>query len=712
MSDIKKKLWQYLHNGIYIWALMIAGSSLLSFVPGSMAEPVYLRLYFCACFFAGLVLCRVGLEKRVAFLPALLPIIVLLSSRDKLLFFNALYAFLFFCLLYLLSENRFSGHIQRVLTLILLIFWLLQSSMPREVAFCLILLTAAGIAGIFGRDMRYMTILIILAVFASAMVPSSEDPMRWDGVKSVVGKMYAGIKNTWENVSWYFEGFFGGGEATYTGYSETGKLQGSTSANERISLYFETKNKRDKVYLKGAEYAKLGKDGFSERSSDGLSDNAWIALYMSALANGEITKEEAYCFSKLERAKVTYAFLKTKDLIRPEGLVIVSGGAEKETKSKGYTYNVLYLSFDIASPYYKAFTRAAEGATKPAPYLNARAAGKELYNIDLSDYMSQPDYEKAIAQAQEQQQSPVYLDTSMATPRIKELAEELTKDCTTDLERAENIESFLRQYPYDPGTDLRAYDNYVDAFLFEVQKGYCVHYASAMVLLLRLSGVPARYVQGFLYDPANEGTVYGANAHAWVEAYIEGVGWITFEPTAAMQNAAQRTWGRVLRTKDETVPEEIEEIIEAENEEATVPEIPEQKGGTVAVQTEEKTDLKTILFTVGGYVLVILGSLALLILLFLLARRIRYLRLSPEEKLSEDMTALTKRLQTLYPAVDTAGSVLAYLPEVEDENLRDELGELFKGYYRVRFRKDPAEQTLVDAVRKMPKKLSSSRTTP
>ena len=76
-------------------------------------------------------------------------------------------------------------------------------------------------------------------------------------------------------------------------------------------------------------------------------------------------------------------------------------------------------------------------------------------------------------------------------------------------------------------------DDFAQWFLEESETGYCVHFASAAVVLLRAEGIPARYVTGYLASTqAGETvTVVEENAHAWVECYVNGVGWILMEPT-------------------------------------------------------------------------------------------------------------------------------------------------------------------------------------
>lgn len=80
--------------------------------------------------------------------------------------------------------------------------------------------------------------------------------------------------------------------------------------------------------------------------------------------------------------------------------------------------------------------------------------------------------------------------------------------------------------------------NSVDQFLFDTQRGFCGHFASATALLLRAAGVPARLVGGYQGGEYNPGagylTVRQWDAHAWVEYYLDGEGWLRFDPTAAV----------------------------------------------------------------------------------------------------------------------------------------------------------------------------------
>ncbi|MEK7284345.1 MAG: transglutaminaseTgpA domain-containing protein, partial [Chloroflexota bacterium] len=121
--------------------------------------------------------------------------------------------------------------------------------------------------------------------------------------------------------------------------------------------------------------------------------------------------------------------------------------------------------------------------------------------------------------------------------RVRVLARQITAGRDDPFDKAEAIESFLRtNYRYSatvrappPGRDP------VDFFLFDLKEDFCEYFASAMVVMLREVGVPARLVEGFTtgtFDPTiGKYVVRETNAHAWVEVYFPGYGWIEFEPT-------------------------------------------------------------------------------------------------------------------------------------------------------------------------------------
>lgn len=134
------------------------------------------------------------------------------------------------------------------------------------------------------------------------------------------------------------------------------------------------------------------------------------------------------------------------------------------------------------------------------------------------------------------------------TQRTRDLAQQIVRaaNAQTPYDKAKAIETWLRQNIAYQETlsDLPVGRDPVDWMLFERREAYCTYYASAMIVMLRSLGVPARMAAGFsqgVYDPANRYfVVRERDAHTWVEVYFPGAGWVEFEPTAS-QSVINRT---------------------------------------------------------------------------------------------------------------------------------------------------------------------------
>lgn len=146
-----------------------------------------------------------------------------------------------------------------------------------------------------------------------------------------------------------------------------------------------------------------------------------------------------------------------------------------------------------------------------------------------------PDYPEAIRR--------VYLDLPQLDPRIRDLARQVTAGDSSNYDRTSTIESYLRThftYTLDP-VGIRP-DDPIGSFLFQARQGYCEYFASAMAVMLRTLGIPARPVNGFQTGTYNhvgkDYVVRARDAHTWVEVYFPDYGWIPFDPTPADPNPA------------------------------------------------------------------------------------------------------------------------------------------------------------------------------
>ena len=131
-----------------------------------------------------------------------------------------------------------------------------------------------------------------------------------------------------------------------------------------------------------------------------------------------------------------------------------------------------------------------------------------------------------------------YTEQAGISSRLKALSSQITKDARGDYEKARLLERYFTLNGYTYSTEYSPDDNSVDYFVFESKTGYCAGYATAMTLMARSVGLPARYVEGFAaFEREEEGgnsiVVRDGHAHAFVEVYVAGAGWLTFDPTVS-----------------------------------------------------------------------------------------------------------------------------------------------------------------------------------
>jgi len=129
-----------------------------------------------------------------------------------------------------------------------------------------------------------------------------------------------------------------------------------------------------------------------------------------------------------------------------------------------------------------------------------------------------------------------YLKLPQLDARIPAVAEYITRGLEDDTERALAVARYLRRnYKYTLELPAHEVADPLAYFLFIRKKGHCEYFASAMAVMLRTLGIPSRLVTGFqsgIYNPLTELYVIRASdAHSWVEAWLPGRGWVTFDPT-------------------------------------------------------------------------------------------------------------------------------------------------------------------------------------
>ncbi len=167
------------------------------------------------------------------------------------------------------------------------------------------------------------------------------------------------------------------------------------------------------------------------------------------------------------------------------------------------------------------------------------------FNSMSDEERAEFDYSVKLEDLYSQYVSENYL-TSFGSEKIRDLAETIMAEAQVAVETdthslVMNVVDYLKStctYTLTPDQSLYpGVGSILDAFIFDVQQGYCTHFATAACAILREMGIPARFVEGYIAQDFNEkygdytSAVLDSNAHAWIEVYYDGMGWIPYETT-------------------------------------------------------------------------------------------------------------------------------------------------------------------------------------
>ncbi len=517
-------------------------------------------------------------------------------------------------------------------------------------------------------------------------IPMNRDPIDWSIIEGVFG-------NAADATAYYLCSVIGDSEYT-VGYGSFNATGGRISNSDKLQLVLESVERPYFVYTDSETGKKMKMRRVLYLAGGKGVDGKALVDWLQFLKDNGINNEDSEVFSQISKLDVEYVYLDTADEIAPAGALVLTnqdGSIEKgrsdDRHRKGYKLKAKYLDIDYGSPVLVELFQNPKGELvdrEPMSYQEASEYFLDLYNQALSDVMTASEYDEYVNQTDIYQ---TYGDTDGVTDRMEKLASEITAKADNDYLRAKLIEIYLRQYTYstkavgghNPDSDMstpKGMADIADRFLFETESGYCVHYTSAMVMLLRSIGIPARPVIGYRYSfpfEIQENYVVEANcAHVWPEVYIQNVGWIPFEPTSAYSTAAEYNWHR-----SETIDPETESEIQLEMPD--LPVIPEADEVQETYQNEGLQLLKIVgivILSIILLILIILGVAAL-------TRRIIYRLASPEKKIKMDVAMTKATLIKKYGNDFNDRGLLSDYVKLAPEEEQEEIKKLFETYYKI-----------------------------
>lgn len=418
-------------------------------------------------------------------------------------------------------------------------------------------------------------VCLIIALFATVL-PSKPEPIEWKAFKTA----YQNVKEQLEIWNTNLNYYLGNSKSEFfvnlTGYSDqSGELQkdGKLIKDNKIAMKLSGLDKGKTVYLSGSVSDIYTGSSWDKSREDYLAEEEEYQLDYAelffALTRMETEVLENNNFLKRRTVKVVYNNIKTKTFFYPLKTSWFDMFTDyrkftketpqinfKKARGKGTSYQVVYYEMNLESEEFQQILREADDFSYQT-YDNREIDQNKveyikyytLYHDNMNVLLERQDYYDVLSKRADMIKERYTNLPEQLPSRIYDLAAEITEGYDNDYDKLKAIEEYLlTNYTYSFEVDqVPEGEDFVDYFLFESKKGYCTYYATSMAVLGRCIGVPTRYVEGFLgkFNVRDEEYMYlvkNSQAHAWAEAYIEGIGWIPFEATTPFFSDRYTTW--------------------------------------------------------------------------------------------------------------------------------------------------------------------------
>ncbi len=420
----------------------------------------------------------------------------------------------------------------------------------------------------------------ILYIVILGVLPSVEKPYDWKLVKTAYTSIKESVTTLVENLK---NGDAEGFEISFAGFSEDGELKGTVlETNQPFMTLQGSSNLKTNVYLAGKIY-----DTFDGRSwtdnVDSYPEERTLDMLetLYALERYDGLKTDFRADTKLS---IRYRFFQSGYLFAPMKTFRITSDRDFTQgtditfdKKQGYgtEYELSYwqLNLDQAQFY---------------DYMEQEIPEDEqIWKNVTNHYIPESEHKPTLGDF-DIYRDIVYKNYTKVLPlseKTQDYLDQITKGAESPIEKLRVIERELSSYTYtrSPGAIPQSVNNeseFLDYFL-EQKEGYCSYFATAFALLARAEGIPARYVEGFSVSTqgSKEVAVYPKDAHAWPEVYIDGFGWIPFEPTPGYADVRYTPWkisgatgietsGKPYGYGSESVAEEPEEVLLSEEQDA------------------------------------------------------------------------------------------------------------------------------------------------
>ena len=486
---------------------------------------------------------------------------------------------------------------------------------------------------------------ITISVF---LLPMREEPIKWTGVRKAILMIREKSEFVGEQIRLYFAGKDGSYEMSFAGFSDGDtELGGEVGDDGGVALKLKSSIKEYPSYLIGnVKNIYTGSNWTTKTTevTDGppeyIND---LNEFICALSRYSVDENDIKKIIQYENFEIVYEDIRTITKFYPLKTFrfVESSGEKAETdqyanlkfkklKGEGTNYLTYYYRFNLDSEFLKNMLRDSDTFTYDGYDIDFDALNNldgDIFKKGISLDTFNSDYIELL-QSRRDRIYKDYLSLPELLPdRVGQLVVKITQGLTTNYDKMKAIERYLNSLTYTTKTiQPEEGKDFVDSFLFEQKEGYCTYFASAMAVMGRSLGIPTRYVEGFYVDYEDEEdsyyTVKNLDAHAWVEVYFDGIGWIPFEPTPGYVENFYKVWKPI--SNEESYNNQLTNPYMGHNNQT--PEMPEQGNNQVKVgQTRRKINTDVVFIIIG-----ILGIILLLSFIYYLGNRHKMRRLFNE----------------------------------------------------------------------------------
>ncbi len=411
-----------------------------------------------------------------------------------------------------------------------------------------------------------------------ALMPAPGKPYDWQWASTLWERLQ-------EDFISFAQGFGGWGEdfgMNFSGFSEDGGLLGGFQKKRRLVMTLRARPYAPQaLYLTGKVFDRFDGRGWEQTDSGNESDR-WMDVCETLYAVRRFRREAAMDYLKEGTLEIEYRYFASRSIFFPLKARGIEGvDAEPSLHRYGTSYQVRYTRMNLGNPVFGELLQARMPEEEEVWEEVTKGLDGDGEDYSLERLLQ---YRETVRER--------YLTEVDVSPEVREWLHKAVEGAENDYRKLRGIEEALRELTYNPSPgelpkEVTNASQFLDYFLLEKGEGYCTYFATAFVLLARAEGIPARYVQGFCvpFQEAGAAEVYSDMAHAWPEAYLEGFGWIPFEPTPGYEELRYVSWAasqkQVTQSSDFSGAEEEEPYGETPEPEPAQdsPQAPEEPGG-------------------------------------------------------------------------------------------------------------------------------------